>query len=57
MMDRVHRIGQKNDVEVYFQLFNNTISEHMWETIIRKELSINQVIKTENNKDFDLKSD
>ena len=51
MMDRVHRIGQKNDVEVYFQLFNNTISEHMWETIIRKELSINQVIKTENNKE------
>lgn len=51
MMDRVHRIGQKNDVEVYFQLFSNTISEHMWETIIRKELSINQVIKTENNKE------
>ena len=51
MMDRVHRIGQKNDVEVYFQLFSNTISEHMWETIIRKELNINQVIKTENNKE------
>lgn len=50
MMDRVHRIGQKNDVEVYFQLFSNTISEHMWETIIRKEMNIDKVIKTENNK-------
>ena len=43
-------IGQKNDVEVYFQLFSNTISEHMWETIIRKEMNIDKVIKTENNK-------
>ena len=51
MMDRVHRIGQKNDVEVYFQLFSNTISEHMWETIIRKEMNIDKVIKTENNKE------
>lgn len=50
MMDRLHRIGQKEDVQVYFQLFNDTISEHMWETVIRKEMNINKVIKTEYDK-------
>lgn len=50
MMDRLHRIGQKEDVQVYFQLFNDTISEHMWETVIRKEMNINKVIKTEHEK-------
>lgn len=50
MMDRIHRIGQKEDVQVYFQLFNNTISEHMWETVIRKEMNINKVIKKEYDK-------
>lgn len=49
-MDRIHRIGQKEDVEVYYQLFNNTISEHMWETVVRKRLNINKVIKPEGQK-------
>lgn len=48
--DRVHRIGQKEDVQVYFQLFSDTISERMWDTIIRKELNINKVIKEEKTK-------
>lgn len=48
MMDRLHRIGQKEDVEVYYQLFNDTISEHMWNTIIKKQINIDIVI-TDNN--------
>ena len=50
MQDRIHRIGQKDNVEVYYQLFNNTISENMWEKVVRKEMNINKVIKDENNK-------
>lgn len=48
--DRLFRIGQKNDVQVYYQLFSDTISERMWNTIIRKELNIEKVIKEEKNK-------
>lgn len=50
MMDRIHRIGQKEDVEVYFQLFSNTISEDMWEKLIVKKLNIESVIKEEKEK-------
>lgn len=50
MMDRVHRIGQQKDVQIYFQLFNNTISERMWNTVIRKSLNIGKVIKEEEKK-------
>lgn len=50
VMDRVHRLGQLFEVEVYFQLFRNTISEDMWETIVKKGLNIDKVIKAENKK-------
>jgi len=50
MMDRIHRIGQLKDVEVYYQLFSGTISEDMWDKIIKKEMSIKAVIKEENDK-------
>lgn len=50
MMDRVHRLGQKKNVEVYYQLFNDTISEYMWENIIVKKINIETVIVDENNK-------
>lgn len=35
--DRSYRIGQKNNVTVYYQLFENTISVSMWETLQRKQ--------------------
>lgn len=50
MMDRIHRIGQKEDVEIYYQLFSDTISEDMWEKIIRKKMNIDSVIKEEHDK-------
>ena len=50
MMDRVHRIGQKDDVKVFYQLFTQTISERMWNTVMRKALNIDAVIKDEDEK-------
>ena len=48
--DRIYRIGQKKDVDIYYQFFRNTQYEKMWNTVMRKELVINQVIKKENEK-------
>ena len=50
--DRAFRIGQKNDVNVYYQLFDNTISIRMWETLKQKKQIINTILGAENlNKD------
>lgn len=35
--DRAFRIGQNNDVNVYYQLFDNTISTRMWEMLNNKK--------------------
>ena len=35
--DRAFRIGQKNDVNVYYQLFDNTISTRMWDMLNTKK--------------------
>lgn len=50
MSDRVHRIGQKKDVDIYYQIFNNTQYARMWEITIRKQLMIDTVIKKEDEK-------
>lgn len=50
IMDRIDRLGQKHVCEIYFQLFRNTISEDMWENVIKKEIVINKIIKTEEEK-------
>jgi hypothetical protein len=42
--DRSFRIGQKNDVTVYYQLFEDTISNRMWETLSRKKEIISTII-------------
>jgi SWI/SNF-related matrix-associated actin-dependent regulator 1 of chromatin subfamily A len=39
-----YRIGQKNDVTVYYQLFEDTISNRMWETLSRKKQIISTII-------------
>lgn len=50
MEDRVYRIGQTKDVDVYYQMFRDTQYEKMWEIVLKKELIINTVIKKEDEK-------
>ncbi len=38
------RIGQKNDVNVYYQLFDNTISTRMWEMLNNKKDIISTIM-------------
>ena len=42
--DRAFRIGQKNDVNIYYQLFDDTISTRMWETLKYKKEVISTII-------------
>ena len=48
--DRVYRYGQKRDCYIFYQFFKDTYYEVMWNTVLRKELLINQVIKKEDEK-------
>ncbi len=50
MEDRIYRIGQTRDVDIYYQMFHGTQYEDIWNTVMRKELVINQVIKKEDEK-------
>lgn len=42
--DRAFRIGQLNDVNVYYQLFDNTISMKMWEMLNNKKDIISTIM-------------
>jgi hypothetical protein len=42
--DRAFRIGQNNDVNVYYQLFDNTISTRMWEMLNNKKDIISTIM-------------
>lgn len=42
--DRAFRIGQKNDVNVYYQLFDDTISTRMWDMLKNKKEIINTIL-------------
>ena len=44
------QIGQKKDVDIYYQIFKGTQYEKIWNTVMKKELVINQVIKKEDEK-------
>lgn len=48
--DRVHRLSSTEDVDIYYQIFNDTQYEHMWNIVLRKSLVIGQVIKKEDEK-------
>lgn len=50
MEDRLYRIGQTKDVDIYYQMFHGTQYEKIWNTVLRKEIVINQVIKKEDEK-------
>lgn len=49
-MDRIHRINQTEDVDIYFQIFRDTQYEKMWEIVLKKGYIIDQVIKKESEK-------
>lgn len=48
--DRIHRIGQPKDCEIYYQCFKETQYEHMWNVVLRKKMISDKVIVVENNK-------
>ena len=47
---RLHRLGQTRDVHIFYQFFKGTQYEKIWDTVLRKELVINQIIKKEDEK-------
>ena len=48
--DRVYRITQTRDVDIYYQIFKDTQYEKMWNIVLRKTLVINQIVKKEDEK-------
>ena len=48
--DRIHRINQTEDVDIYFQIFRDTQYEKMWEIVLKKGYVIDQIIKKEDEK-------
>lgn len=50
MQDRVHRIGQTNDVDIYYQIFKDTQYDKMWNTVLKKAMTIDSIIKKEDDK-------
>ena len=49
-MDRIHRINQTEDVDIYFQIFRDTQYQKMWEIVLKKGYIIDQIIKKEAEK-------
>lgn len=50
MQDRIWRITQTEDVECIYQLWTDSISQHMYESVIQKGCVMDTVIKSENTK-------
>jgi SWI/SNF-related matrix-associated actin-dependent regulator 1 of chromatin subfamily A len=48
--DRIYRINQTNDVTCIYQLFNDSISQRMFDLVVRKQRIMDEVIKSENGK-------
>ena len=48
--DRIYRLKQTQDVTCVYQLFTDSISQDMFEKVIRKELIMNETIKKEDDK-------
>lgn len=45
-IDRAYRIGQLNNVSVYFNLFNNTVDERVWKTLFSKTDVIETILNS-----------
>lgn len=50
MEDRIYRIGQKRDVDIFYQMFKGTINENVWNICLRKDALFNNIIKKEDEK-------
>ena len=50
MEDRIYRIGQTKNVDIYYQIYRDTQYEKMWNIVLRKSLVINQIVKKEGEK-------
>lgn len=48
--DRIYRINQTKDVTCIYQLFNDSISQRMFDLVMRKQIISDNVIKSENDK-------
>lgn len=48
--DRIHRLNQKNDVTIYYQVFENTFYKEMLEKVRGKQEIIDNIIVSENDK-------
>lgn len=48
--DRIYRLNQTEDVTCIYQLFNDSISQNMFDKVLRKKIIMNEVIKKENDK-------
>lgn len=49
--DRAHRISQKNCVNVYYHLFNDTIATRMWYTLKNKKKVISAILGDDTDQD------
>lgn len=50
MQDRIYRLTQTRDVTCIYQLFNDSISKNMFDTVLKKEIMMKQTIASENEK-------
>ena len=50
MEDRIYRLTQTKDVTCYYQVFTDSISQHVYNTVLKKELMANTIIKSESEK-------
>lgn len=48
--DRIHRIGQTHDCDIYYQFFRNTQCENVWNIVLRKQRITETLIKKEEEK-------
>lgn len=51
VQDRIYRLSQTRDVTCVYQLFTDSISQHMFEKVIQKEVIMNETIKSEKEKE------
>lgn len=49
-MDRVHRLNQTEDVDIFYQIFRGTQVEKVWDIVLRKKTIADCVIKKESEK-------